>query len=175
MFWVAERFQDWDTDTTLGTRERIRQTYWEKIKSNRKKTLGSKSCLLPYSQVKKPRPWRVKYVTTQGHLCDLLTDLETSSPYSQQNALSSWIERKSSSSLVCEMKDLYLKMFIYCPCLEQSSLAYNTNTSLERQTTENKLTMKFTESNSDTKISRLDHQKRHKHLATDYWPAWEYN
>lgn len=62
--------------------------YWEKIKSDRKKTLGSKSCLPPYPQVEKPRPQRVKYVTTQGHLCDLLTDLEASSPYSQ-NALSS--------------------------------------------------------------------------------------
>lgn len=59
-------------------------------------------------------------------------------------------------------------MFIYWPCLEQSSLVYNTNTSLERHTEENKLTVKFTDSNLDIKISKLDHQKRYKHLATDY-------
>lgn len=50
---------------------------------------------------------------TQGHLCDLLTGLETSSPNSQQNALSSLVFKENPGvQLVCKIKGQNLKIFI---------------------------------------------------------------
>lgn len=53
---------------------------------------------------------------TQGHLCDLLTGLETSSPNSQQNALSSLVFKENPGvQLVCKIKGQNLKIFIDWP------------------------------------------------------------
>lgn len=76
---------------------------------------------------------------TQGHLCNLLTGLETSSPYSQQNALPSLIFKENPAiQLVCKMKILNLKIFTYWLCLTQSSLVCDISAFLGRHTTQTK-------------------------------------